>query len=68
MICSKSAYPNERAARKALSAVAKLDAPQSRREVAVHPCRACKAWHLTSDAKALQWGSRNGRNWGPLPG
>lgn len=67
--CSKVSFPTELAARSALRAIVRHRRPkQSRREVAVHPCQRCGAWHLTSNVKALRWGRRYGRDWGPLPG
>lgn len=68
--CSKLSFPTEHAARAALRAVAHRRKPRrrTRQEVAVHPCLACGAWHLTSNVKALDWGKRHGRDWGPLPG
>jgi hypothetical protein len=67
--CLKSSFPTELAARTALRAVARRrTAEQAPREVAVHPCRDCGAWHLTSKVAALDWGRRQGRDWGPLPG
>jgi roadblock/LC7 domain-containing protein len=68
MACLKTPFPSERAARAALRAVARRRETQRRKEVAVHPCRSCGAWHLTSNVKALGWGARHGRDWGPLAG